>query len=276
MAKKQQKKTDEVKPSIDETRAKMREIYSFVVEKTETVKQTERKEVKNPETGKMEEVAITKEIEESIPYRVIIKQPTRRQTEEAELEYSISMSQSIRKGILTKAMLAKKYSDTGGLLTETDARQLSSSYVTYGEISNDIQRLQTKIKKDENDKKKIENLIVELTDLRRAIVDLETTYSSLFNYTADSRAQNKVIQWYILHLSHVQKSDEDKIEALFPGETFEEKEENYYVIEEEGDELYGAIGGKLATLVSFWYYSSGAVDKDQFEKLDQDIEAGAL
>jgi len=48
------------------------------------------------------------------PVRVILKEPNRRQIEEADMEYSIEMSQCVKRGILTKAMLAKKYSDTGG------------------------------------------------------------------------------------------------------------------------------------------------------------------
>ena len=127
--------TEQPLPTMDDTRKKMREIYSFIFEKEEKVKRTETSTVKNPETGEEEEVSVTKEVSEKTPYRVIMKQPTRRQIEEAELEFSVEMSQCIKKGILTKAMLAKKYSDTGGLLAEEDAKALTKMYVKYGELS---------------------------------------------------------------------------------------------------------------------------------------------
>ena len=107
---------------MDDTRKKLREIYSFTFEKEEKVKRTETQSLENPETKEMEEVSVTKEVTEEVPYRVIMKQPTRRQIEDAELEFSVEMSNCIKKGILTKAMLAKKYSDTGGLMAEDDAK----------------------------------------------------------------------------------------------------------------------------------------------------------
>ena len=61
---------------------------------------------------------------------------------------------------------------------------------------------------------------------------------------------------------------------LFLGsdEDFEQKLEKCYELEEEGDELYDIVGGKVAALFSFWYYSSGAVSTADFAKLDEDIE----
>ena len=56
----------------------IREIYSFTVEQTEKVKVTELEEREN-EGGTKEKVEITKEIDQAVPYRVILKQPNRRE-----------------------------------------------------------------------------------------------------------------------------------------------------------------------------------------------------
>ena len=50
------------------------------------------------------------------------------------MEYSIEISRCIKKGILTKAMLAKKYSDTGGILTEKDAQRLVDLYSELSDL----------------------------------------------------------------------------------------------------------------------------------------------
>ncbi|MBN86603.1 MAG: hypothetical protein CL885_03685, partial [Dehalococcoidia bacterium] len=155
-----------------------REIYSFNIERTEKVKVTETEERKG-EDGKVEEVEVTKEVERPVPYRVVIRQPNRRQMEEAELEYSIEMSKCIKKGILTKAMLAKKYSDTGGLMAEEDAKNLSRAYMKFGESATDLQRLTTKSNKTEKDEEKISELSGKLGEVRKEIVDMETSYASL-------------------------------------------------------------------------------------------------
>lgn len=260
--------------TITETRKKMREIYSFTFDKKEKVKKTETSVVKNEETGEDQEVSVTKEVIEETPYRLIMKQPTRRQIEEAELEFSVEMSNCIKKGILTKAMLAKKYSDTGGLLAEEDAKALTKMYVQYGELSQESEKIQIKNSKTEKDEERIKEISGEIAVLRKDIINVETSYSNLFNHTADVRAENKVIQWYILHLTFIQKDADDDLDPLFEGNDFEQKLQTYYDLEEEGSELYDLVGGKIAALFSFWYYSSGAVSTADFEKLDNDIEEG--
>ena len=67
---------------------------------------------KNKKTG--EETTVTKKVKEKVPVQIKLKRPSRRELEDAELEYSVEMSRCVKKGILTKAMLHKKYSDTGG------------------------------------------------------------------------------------------------------------------------------------------------------------------
>jgi hypothetical protein len=264
-------------PTMDDTRKKLREIYSFTFEKEEKVKRTETNSVANASTGEQEEVSITKEVSEKIPYRIVMKQPTRRQIEEAELEFSVEMSNCIKRGILTKAMLAKKYSDTGGLLAEEDAKSLTGMYIRYGELSQENERLNAKTSGlTKEDSEKIDEISGKIALLKKDIINVETSYSNLFNHTADTRAENKVIQWYILNLTFVQKENEEDLTPLFEGSNFEQKLEAFYELEEEGGELYDIVGGKIAALFSFWYYSSGAVSQSDFEQLDKDIEEGTV
>jgi hypothetical protein len=262
-------------PTMEETRKRLKEIYSFTFEKEEKIKKTETNVIKNQETGEEEEISVTKEVVDKVPYRVIMKQPTRRQIEEAELEFSVEMSKCIKKGILTKAMLAKKYSDTGGLLAEDDAKALTKMYIKYGELSQENEKLNVKTDgKTQEDLDRMQEISGEIANLKKDIVNVETSYSHLFNHTADIKAENRVIQWYILNLTYLQKDSEQKSVPMFDGNDFESKLERYYEMEEENDPLYSIVGGKIAALYSFWYYSSGIVSKEDFESLDKDIEAG--
>ena len=93
-------------------------IYEFTVKKEEEVEEESTTNKKNKETGEMEKVTTTKTVKKEIPYNIVIYQPSRRQVEDADMEFSVEMSKCIKRGILTKAMLAKKYSDSGGLLSE--------------------------------------------------------------------------------------------------------------------------------------------------------------
>ena len=111
----------------------LKQIYSFQVKDIKEIDEKSKEKRKNKE-GVEEEIEITKKVKKEIPFEIIIKEPTRRELEEADMEYSIEMSRCIKKGILTKAMLAKKCSDTGGLLSENDASRLVELYGELAEL----------------------------------------------------------------------------------------------------------------------------------------------
>ena len=252
----------------------MKEIYSFEVNLEKEVEKKTEKVIIDKDTKQEKKISVNEKVIEKEPVRVILKEPNRRQIEEADMEYSIEMSQCVKRGILTKAMLAKKYSDSGGLLAEEDAKTLTSKYADLSKLQTDFTRLNTKTtkKNPEENKTKEAEIIGKIAEVRREIVDMETAYASLFNHTADTKAQNRVILWYVLNLTCVVRGEEDP-EEFFPGETFEEREQAYYDLDEAGDELYNLIQAKIATFVSYWYFTSG-VTREELAQLDKDIEEG--
>lgn len=249
-------------------------IYDFEVFLEQEVEETETKQIKNKETGDTEEVSTKKKVKKEIPYSILIYEPSRRQVEEADMEFSVEMSKCIKRGILTKAMLAKKYSDSGGLLTEDDSKKLVRSYSELGEVQKELSRLVSKKKKTSEEKEKEDALTEKFAEIRRGIVDLETAYQSVFNHTADTKAQNKTILWYIQNLCHIKGSN--GIESpLFPGEDQEERENSYYAKDEEGDEIYDLAREKIMAFISFWYFSQNPTRED-FETLEKDMDSGAI
>ena len=52
-----------------------------------------------------------------------------------------------------------------------------------------------------------------------------------------------------------------------------QKENYYYTLDETNDHLYSLIQGKVATFLSYWYFST-ATEREDFEKLNEDIESG--
>jgi hypothetical protein len=221
----------------------------------------------------VEEVSIEQTVKKEVPVKIIIKEPNRRDLEEADMEYSIEMSKCIKSGILTKAMLAKKYSDSGGLLSEEDAKFLTRKYSELGDLQNRYTRLSAKPKKEKKDEDKLNSMLGEMAEKRKEIVDMETSYSSLFNHTADSKAQNKVVLWYLVNLSYYQENESDEIKPFFESEETEGKIEQYYDIDENGHEIFDFAKDKISTILSFWYFSSNA-SKEDFDQLSEDIDSG--
>lgn len=238
-----------------------KDIYNFTV--YETVEKPV-ESVSKDEQGN--EVKVTKKVSEKSPIKVFLKKPSRRQIEEADLEYSVEMSRCVKKGILTKAMLVKKYSDTGGLMSETEAKTLYQNYQRLLELQREYAENETVNKTGENRKKKSDELSLEMAKVRDQIVKTEMAYQSLFDHTSDMKAQNRLLLWYIINLTFVQKEGQDKPVAYFKGEDFEERLEDYYQKEEQEDSLYFEIARKVSNVAAFWFYNQ-ASSKQDFDSL---------
>ena len=242
----------------------MKELFSYTIKVNKEVEKTETKE----ENG--QKITVTQKVKEDVPVKIIIKQPSRKNLEDAELQFSIEMSNCIKKGILTKGMLTKKYSDTGGVLSEDDAKELVNLYNKITQLENDVLRLNSKSEVDREAEAKVIN---EITTLRMRMVQVESAYRALFDNTADNIAQNNVIRWFCLHMAHSQVLPDGNIEPMFKGVTTEQKLESMHQMDEDEDEVYKKSYRKLATFVSFWFFSKNAKHED-FKKLDDDIETG--
>jgi hypothetical protein len=248
-----------------------KELYSFSVDREveKEVKTTK----KDKKTG--EEITVTKKVKEMEPVAIKLKKPSRRELEEAELEFSVEMSKCIKKGILTKAMLAKKYSDTGGLMSEDDATALIDNYKKIFELQNEYSRLEIVQNKTEKQTKKVEEIVEELQIVRRKIVETESNYQALFDHTADVKAQNKLILWYVIMLTYIQNSEDEYPKPYFGAGDFEDRLEEYYKKEESDDSLYFLITKKAATILAFWFFNQ-ASDKDSFDDLMNRVEKNEL
>jgi len=244
-----------------------KELYSFVVDR-----EVEKEEVSTKIDKKTkEEITVKKKVTVKEPVTIKLKRPSRRELEEAELEFSVEMSRCVKKGILTKAMLAKKYSDSGGLMSEDDAKSLVDSYKKIFDLQNEFSRLEIVQNKSEKQTERVSEITKELAEVRRQIVEFESNYQSLFDHTADVKAQNRLILWYVIMLTYIQSQDDESPVPYFGKGDFETKLEEYYKKEESDDSLYFLIAKKAATILAFWFFNQ-ASDKESFDSLMKKLE----
>jgi hypothetical protein len=235
----------------------LKEIYNFTIyEEAEKSVET----ISKDENG--DEIKVTKKVTEKTPVKVILKRPSRRQIEEADLEYSVEMSRCVKKGILTKAMLVKKYSDTGGLMSETEAKTLYQLYQKLMELQREYTENETVNKSEPNRKQKTEELTLEMTKVRDQIVKTEMAYQSLFDHTADMKAQNRLLLWYIINLTYIQREGDSKPVPYFKGEDFEDKLEDYF-----------EIARKVSNIAAFWFYNQASTKEDFDGLLTEKVES---
>ena len=246
-------------------------LYEFTLDREyeKTVESTR----KNKKTGEETITKRKKKVKE--PVQVQIKRPNRRELEEADLIYSVEMSKCIKKGILTKAMLAKKYSDTGGLFSEEDASDYAAMYKDALDLQNEYMRLETVKKRTEKQEARFQKVKQEVAINRKTIVEFESNFQSLFDHTADIKAQNKVLLWYCLYLTYVYDEASDKFVQYFPGEELEDKMAYYYELEESEDLFYAELIKKVSTTMAFWFFNQ-ASSQEEFEELIQKVETGEL
>ena len=243
-------------------------IYTFNIEKKAEV---EEKRIETyVEDGVEKQRTITEKVEKVIPIEILLKEPNRKQVQEAELVFSVEMSKSIKLGILTKNMLLNKYKDTGGLDGEKETKALSQAYADYQQVQIDIVNLRIipDVEKTEDQVQELQQKENRMLELRKEIVQRESSYLTLFSHTADARAQNKSILWYVLNLSYYKDTSlgHKDFVPIFKGNTFEEKEEALSKMEDEQDFIYQNTYLKLASLFSYWFFS-GVVDKEEFDKI---------
>ena len=259
-----------------------RELYSFNIDVDREVEERVTKKVKrkNKETGKMEtqEEVTIKTVTKPTPVRVFLKKPTRTQIEDGDMFYSIWLNKFIKMGLLTRAMLAKKQVDIGGTLNEEDKLTFAKLYLKLFEKQQNIIRYSAK-DRDEmsgDEKDRLDHAVSELAIIRKQLADFEAAQASIFDHTADVKARNKTITWFLLYLAFYQEGEGEEEEegeitprALFPGTDFDEKYISYQEADENQDEIFLKCIDRLSTVATIWYMS-GVQEQTEFEAvLDQ-------
>jgi len=226
----------------------MKRIYEFTVNKEEEVSEDT---VKTQKDGT--EVTTSKKVKKEVPFKFFLRRPTRAMTDEAELYYGVRLADGIKAGLLTRALLEKRFENDGG--TRSDDENLQYKIITeklkkfYEEQSKIIDIVEKK--RTASQKKRLAELEEEVRPVRRELRDLQMVEDSLYEETAESRARNKVILWWMLHLAHAEQDGKD-VEFFGSGD-FDAKLKRYDDID-EGEDLFEIITArKFAYYVSFWF-----------------------
>ena len=248
----------------------MKKLFEFVVPKEELVKETE-----TSTNDKGEEVTTSKEVKKKVDKKYFLRKPTRKLFDQAELFYGVQLSEGIKAGLLTRALLQKRFSNDGGTLGEKEREEWATLYSDIFDKQVEIQRLALLDDRSPEEEAKFLNSKEFLKDARVRIQEFEMQQSSLYDQTAENRARNKTILWWVLHLGHYINNDAEEKPFFGDGE-YEDRILIYDRLEEEEDEYVAECINKFFYYVSFWYVSKTS-DPEQFKDLikfaeQQDLE----
>jgi hypothetical protein len=231
-------------------------LCEFEVDKLVDVKDTKKE---TDADGK--EVEISKTLKKNRPVAFKLQKPTRRLFEAGELYYAVKLSEGIKAGLLTTAQVSKRYENDGGVYTDAEKSRLR-------ELRNDIAELQAeyfKLDRDDEkaDKEKV-RILSHINECRNEISELENVHQYIYDQTAEVKARNKTILWWILNMAHQQNQGNKNqfLEMFGKSDDLEDKLDHYDRLEEGGDVFVQESLKKLAYYVSYWYVSKNVSDED--------------
>lgn len=258
---------------------KSKYIYKFTAPKIESVEETETRN----ENG--QEIKITKKVEKVVEKQCAILNPKRSMLEDGEMFYSCKVSENIKNGLLPQAVLARKINLDNGVLEddkrEAELAEKAKSLVLKSEsLAKEISNLEEKLKLDEkneilseeikNKTEQFNKTSDEFYAIQQQRLVIQQVMESLFLNSAETKARNKTILWWVLNLSYV--IDGEKEEAFFKGKSFEDKLSSLESLEAGEEEFASYLVKKFSYIISYWY-SSGIKKESDFEKSWENFES---
>tara|TARA_R110001583_G_scaffold103163_12_gene250259 strand:- start:561 stop:1352 length:792 start_codon:yes stop_codon:yes gene_type:complete len=244
----------------------MKELYSFDVKREV---ETEVPHVRKTKNGPVE---TTKKVKSSIKTRVVVRKPSVADVEDAEFFYGQKFNEFINAGFLTKAMLAKKMGDLGGMTSKRTEDILAELAVENTDAARVIEFFGEAKDLSEEQKKQLADAKVAFASTQTQIRDYETSLRGQFSQTADSKAEQKLIEWFILNFTFfeesLEKNDKKELFPFFKGENYNEKRSYLLDLQEKDDDikdvqflkkqkLFEKSYQTLVRVLSVWYNDYG-------------------
>lgn len=235
-------------------------IYTFSLDREVETEKSEESEVNG------EKVKITKKVKEKQPVVFGLKRPNRKLLEKADMFYGVQLSEGIRAGLLTKALLVKRYKNDGGILSDADATFVSELETKFSQLENEHQRLNANLEKLSEDQKqaKIREILEQKKKIVQSLQDVETINQAIFAHTAESKAQAKLNNWWIVHLAYWDQNNKENFVEFFPGATFDEKMAKWDEIDENTEPYVLEAVARFALLIGLW--NAGARTEEELKE----------
>ena len=193
-----------------------------------------------------------------------IKEPNRREKDEADIYYASKIGSFIKQGALTKAMLLKEYENNGGALTKEESKKMQVLRRSLLDDQNTLTKIELKKRQTKTDKAKSETVRNKIADTMSDLQQFEAYHEALFSHTADVLARNHLIMWWLIKCTYHKNKKEKEWEALFDKETLDENLDLYDEITE--DSLIEKALHRGMSLLALWL-SSNVNSKEDFQEI---------
>jgi len=258
-------------------------LYAFSVTKTHEKPVEEMRE----EDGQKVKVTKNKVVEEEV--EVYLKRPTRKMYDECNLFYSVQISKGVKAGLLTRAMIAKRYKNDGGGLSEDEQKEFAEGYNKLLLKEKEFQVVQLNLQEDETltlleRQEMLAKIVEEIEAIKGELEQYEVAAESLYEHTAESRAARMTNMWWLFFLTYIKFKNEDRggiedYEPFFEGKNFDKRSESYEQVEQaiqESEEdrfvnFEATLIEKSSYLLAAWNGGNAKTYED-FKRVDSSLE----
>lgn len=208
-------------------------------------------------------------VTEDVSQYFALKKPSMDDYDNSELFYAATVQEGVSAGMPIRSLLDKRYKDDGGFLSKSEQEEKENLYKKLIELRSDKVAIDTKEEKNEEDATQLVDIEKQTEVIANRLQQYALHESSMYNTTAETRARNKTVIWWMITLLH--RKEGEKYVPVFSGATHKERLINYSNIEDlEGDEknYYDLILNK-AILSSSLFYSTGSVTDKEIEEIEK-------
>lgn len=216
----------------------------------------------------------------TVKNKIVVKKPTPSEVEDGEFFYGQKFNELINAGFLTKAMLGKKMGD---IISENDEDRMQKVMLENIEAARVIEFYGEGEGLDEEQKEKLETAQKKFVSTQKEIHEWQTAVSNQFSQTADSKAEQKLIEWFVFNFSFYEDKVEENIEhfPIFQGENFNDKRKFYLHITDpdidlknedllKAKSIFEESYDTLIKVVTIWFNKMGE-DQKSIAKAMKDL-----
>ena len=211
--------------------------------------------------------------QKTIKNKVIVAKPSFEDVENGEFFYGQKFNELINAGFLTKAMLSKKMENLGGgIASDNDLEHMQTLMLENVEASRVIEFYGKAKDLDDEQKEKLKNAEEIFVSTQSQMHEYQTNLRDQYSQTADSKAEQKLMEWFIFNFSYYEDQIDDKKELfpIFQGETYEDKRRFYIELTDEEGEIKDSEYQKVKDIFDLSYETLIRVISVWFNKLGTD------
>lgn len=236
----------------------------FIYETTIKKQADEVVKSKTEENGTVIETSRT--IKKTKPVKLCIIKPDRKLFKGAEMFYAKSLSEYLKKGLLPYSLVAKRYANDGGPLTDNERNRLKELREESLKLEGDFFSKITE--NDAEAQKKKNETLIKINAINAEVSNIQNAYSDIFDSTAEMKSRNDSIEWWALFLIYIDE-DGNGYKPLFGEGEYEERVTRLEAIEEKEEPFYIESIKRLSYLISFWFTARNTVTKIDFETMEK-------